>query len=162
MAIPLLPLLAKFGAWALGGLKALLALVLKYPLQAVIALMVVVVLVAGHRIHNLQAQVDQQTDAIEEMAKTIATRTTERDAALEAIEAVRRTVRIQSDELARRDREDERRRKVQADQVAKAQAARRDAEAVARNAIAQLEQAARRRPSCAALLDADLRAECGL
>jgi hypothetical protein len=83
-------------------------------------------------------------------------------AAKRAAEGSEETIRIQKAELDKRDREDAARQKAQAEQVAKARAAAASAERVAQNALRQLEAASRRSPTCAALLNADIRKECGL
>lgn len=79
-----------------------------------------------------------------------------------ASEGANRTIAIQKTELEKRDREDAARQKLQAQQVEKARAAAASAERVAQNAIRQLEAASRRSPTCAALLNSDIRKECGL
>ena len=156
----------KAGKWALGLLQALLSFVVKYPLQAALVVLVLLLAVVWWRSHArieaLEGKLHEAAEQITKDAARIRERTKERDDAIGHIATARATVQAFSNELAKRDREDAARQKQAQNEAQKAMAARRDAEAVATHAIAQLEQAARRKPSCAQLLAMDVAKECGL
>jgi len=142
------------------------AWVLKNPLLA--ACIVLGLIVAGLLTERSVAawSWDKQKRALiaerDSAATSLASMTLQRDAAQKAAAGNLRTVETQRAELKRRDDEDIAEAKRNAEARARADAAQRDLERTLAATMRKLQEASRRRPTCAALLDADLRKECGL
>lgn len=147
-------------------LKAGWTWLVKNPLLATIIVLIVLLTAvnAKYAWDRNSWKAERADVAIDKAAfkSSIANLTADLKASQDAQEGANRTIAIQKDELEKRDREDAARQKLQAQQVEKARAAAASAERVAQNAIRQLEAASRRSPTCAALLNSDIRKECGL
>jgi predicted transcriptional regulator len=143
-----------------------LAWVLKNPvLTACIVLgFVVAGLLTERRVAAWSWDKQKRAYVAEVSAATLAldSMTLQRDAAQKAAAGNLRTVEVQRAELARRDAEDIEEQRRDEVERAKVQAAQRDLERALAATLNRLAEASRRKPSCAALLDVDLRKECGL
>ena len=102
-----------------------------------------------------------QRNTVKAAKAELATATLSLSAALEANKGQVRLAASYAAELAERDKEDAELLAATVRAVEAAESRKRESDAVARKAIDQLQEMARRKPACKALLDTDVGAVCG-